>query len=242
MFSEHHCLVLRYNSNWTTNRPESLHEMTHVKNRKRLILKCIFWVLCWKFKKWYYITIIPFYKRILWVKIGGIWKPSSFRVDGVYFPLLYLWAVLSNLIGVKSNAIFQGFWNVRKFVSVHVAVAEWREQFMFHLASLVQKNVTVAYRKKLIMQNVIVIQIYSLFELCHFHYCNIKELKHNTGKKKKDKKTQTPNVHYYWLWLVLHALMLILNLAFHLLHLFDFPNKYLLKTFVPMRFTLSFHL
>lgn len=60
------------------------------------------------------------------------------------------------------------------------------------------------------------------------------ELKHSLTRKKKGPL-------HFWLWLVLHALMLILNLAFHLLNLFDFPNKYLLKTFVPIRFT-SFYI
>lgn len=64
MFSEHHCLVLCYNSNWTTNGPV----LTHVKDRNTWFQSVpSAWVLCWIsdfiFIKWYYISIIPFFSK-----------------------------------------------------------------------------------------------------------------------------------------------------------------------------------
>lgn len=109
MFSEHRCFVLLcYNSKWTTNGPEywptSKTENTWVQSVSFV------WVLCWKsdfiFIKWYYITIIPFFKRTLWVKIYVIWNHPLFGVAGVFSPALFMMLfVLSYLIGVKSNAI-----------------------------------------------------------------------------------------------------------------------------------------
>lgn len=89
IFSEHRFFVLLcYNSNWTTNGPEYW-PMSKTENTWVQSVSAV-WVLCWIsdfiFIKWYYITIIPFFKRTLWV----IRNPPLSGVAGVFFPPLFM--------------------------------------------------------------------------------------------------------------------------------------------------------
>lgn len=112
---------------------------------------------------------------------------------GYIFPTFIYELICQICLGSNQNAIIQGFWKVRKFVSVHV---EWTEQFVFfqchvfHLASIELENIAVEYRNNWLMQNVTGFQMYSNFESCHFHHCNIKELKHSPYMSKKGLKLQ----------------------------------------------------
>ncbi len=134
--------------------------LTHVKDRKHLSSKCICCLSIVLNIRFYIYKMVLYYYNTIFQKNTMSYQKSSLVWGG--------WGIFPSFIHelfchiwLGSNRMQLRFLEGQKIVSVHVAVAEWREQFMFfhchvfHLVSLAhRKHNTVEYRNDWIMQNV----------------------------------------------------------------------------------------